>query len=78
MVFPRGQCWVRSCPTFPSVPWMRGQRHPQQFAGDTEPGGAADPPGGRAALQPGLDRPESWVERDLMEFNKGPCGVLHL
>ena len=49
-----------------------------QFAGDTELGAVADTPAGCAAIQQDRDRLESWVERNLMKFNKGKCRVLHL
>ena len=44
-----------------------------KFTDDTEPGGVADTPEGCAAVQRDLGRLESWVERNLMEFNRGKC-----
>ncbi|PKU43995.1 rna-directed dna polymerase from mobile element jockey-like [Limosa lapponica baueri] len=49
-----------------------------KFADDAKLGGVADTAGGCAAVQQELDRLESWVERNLMKFNKGKCRVLHL
>jgi len=48
------------------------------FVDDTKPGGVNDTPGGCAAIQRDLDRLASWVGRNLINFNKSMCRVLHL
>ena len=49
-----------------------------KFADDLKLTGVADTLGGCAAIQQDLDRLESWEERNLMRFNRGKYGVLHL
>jgi len=50
----------------------------RKFADVTKLGRVADRPEGCAAFQGNLYRLESWVERNLMSFNRGKCGVVHL
>jgi len=49
-----------------------------KFADDTKLGGVVDTPEGCAAIQPDLDRLESWTDRNLRKFHKGTGRVLHL
>jgi len=49
-----------------------------KFADDTKPGGVADRPEGRAAIQRDHNRLEKWADRDLIKFSKGNCKDLHL
>jgi len=49
-----------------------------KFPDNTKLGGVVNTPEGCAAIQQDLDRLEGWAQRNLMKFNKGKCGILHL
>jgi len=49
-----------------------------RFADDTKLGRVADAPQGCVAIQTDLYRLERWADRNLLNFNKGKCKVLHL
>ena len=49
-----------------------------KFAVDAKLGEVAYTLEGCPTIQQDLDRLESWVERNLMRFNKSKCSVLHL
>ncbi|PKU47288.1 rna-directed dna polymerase from mobile element jockey-like [Limosa lapponica baueri] len=49
-----------------------------KFADDTKLGGGAHMPEGCAGIQRDLDRLEKCADRNLMQFKKGKCKVLHL
>lgn len=53
-----------------------GAKH--KFADDRKHGGVADTPKGHAATQRDLHKVEKRASRDLMQFSKGKCKVLHL
>ena len=52
--------------------------NPSQSVDDTNLGGVADTPEGCATIQRDLNRPEKRTDRNVMQFNKGKCKVLHL
>ena len=49
-----------------------------KFIGDTNLRGVTDTPEGCATIHRGLDRLESWAERNLMKLNRGKYGILCL
>lgn len=49
-----------------------------KFTDDTKVGGGADTPGDHAAIQSDLNRLEKWTDRNLTQFSKRKCKVLHL
>lgn len=49
-----------------------------RFADDAKLRETADTVEGRTATQEVLECPEEWANRNLMNFNKGKCKVLHM
>jgi len=78
VVSPRSQQWAQSCSTYSSMTGMKVEGTLSKFSDDTKLGGVADTLEGCGTIQQDLDRLESWVQRNLMKFNKGKCRVLHL
>lgn len=57
--------------------WVMGQSRLSE-SWMTKVGGVADTPGGHAAIQRDLHRPEKWADGNLVQFNEGKNEVLHL
>ncbi|PKU31259.1 hypothetical protein llap_18436 [Limosa lapponica baueri] len=55
-----------------------GTEYTLKFASDPKLRGQADTRDGCAAIERDLNRLEKWPDRNLLEFNRGECQVLHL
>lgn len=57
---------------------MRPSFRLHRIIDSTKLGGLAGTPYGCAAIESDLDRLENWAGRNLLNFKKGKCSVLHL